>query len=117
MGSIDAGTGAYKKGERGFDDPYRTVARFMTDASPVSVTDKLTAFSDRFNQSGVNYQIPPDVLPLIPHSMQDVMPTRNSNYYGGLVWQYLTGSVPKLPGDMDAPGWGDHVRDPYGATP
>lgn len=54
---------------------------------------------------------------MVPRVMQDVLPTRNSNYYGGLAWQHLTGSVPKLPDGIGTPGWGDHIRDPYGAIP
>lgn len=60
---------------------------------------------------------PATVLPMIPSSMQDYFPTRNGNYYGGYAWDYLTGSVPKLPAGFDAPGWGDHARDQYGAIP
>jgi hypothetical protein len=54
---------------------------------------------------------------MIPRAMQEISPTRNSNYYGGFLWQRLTGSLPQLPSDMDAPGWGDHVRDSDGAIP
>jgi hypothetical protein len=117
LGRIKAGTVTYDKGYSNYDLPYRTVAQVTTDAPALEAKERLDSFADRFTQNKVDYQLPPDVLPMIPPSMQDVIPKRNSNYCGGYAWQYLTGSVPKLPAGFDAPGWGDHTRDPFGAMP
>lgn len=117
LGSIKVDTDVYDKDARGYNDDYRTVARFSTDTSPESVAKRLATYGNHFENSGASYQLPPDVLAMVPATRQDELSTRNSNYYGGLVWQNLTGKVPKLPSDMDAPGWGDHTRDPSGAIP
>lgn len=117
LGTTNATVENYDKNYSNYDVPYKTIARFTTDAPASVAKGKLESFANRFNDNQLDYQLPPDVLPMIPSNMQDRIPTRNSNYYGGYAWQYLTGSVPALPAGMDAPGWGDHARDPFGAMP
>lgn len=113
LGSLEATTDEYKSGKsRDYDAPYKPVARFTTDASPESVKEKLEVFSDRFNRGRTTYELPPVPLLMVPPDVRSRLPTRNSNFYGGAVWDYLTSSVPKLPDSIDAPGWADHLRAP-----
>jgi hypothetical protein len=118
FGFVDASSEEYKKDEsRDYDAPYKTAGRFSTDASADSVAHKLEGFANRFNENGVPYELPTAQLPMVPPGVAEHTSTLNSNYYGGTAWQHLTGSVPSLPIGINAPGWGDHLREPYGAIP
>lgn len=70
LGAIKVDTDDYKKGARGYDAPYRAVARFTTDASPDSVLGKLATAGDRFQDNRASCQLPPDILPMVPRVMQ-----------------------------------------------
>lgn len=117
LGGIAASTEEYTKDKsRDYGASYRAVSRFQTDASIDAVKRKLEEFSDRFNREQMPYQLPP-MLPMVPRATRDRLPTLNSNYYGGAAWEYLTGTSLKLPDDIDAPGWADHLRAPIGPPP
>ncbi len=108
MGTIKATTDTYDKNARGYDQPYRKAAAFNTDASPESVRKSLDDFGSAFNKKSIPYVLPDARIPFVPPNRHPLLPTPNSNYYGGAAWQFLTGSVPELPAEIDAPGWGDH---------
>jgi hypothetical protein len=92
----------------------RQTASFVTDVPANEVAKRLKAFSDAFSERRLPYDLPippinpnPDVWVAPPQ-----LPVRNSNYYASAAWEHLTGSVPRLPSDLTAPGWGDHRLKP-----
>lgn len=111
LGTVIATTDPYNAKSNGYDLQYKKVASFDTDASPEHIRDSLTGFGAAFNMKSIPYTMPDLKLPLVPRNRHPLIPTPNSNYYGGAAWQSLTGTVPELPQDIDAPGWGDHRLD------
>jgi hypothetical protein len=108
MGTITATTDPYDAKAHGYNQPYRKIAAFNTDASAESVRKSLDDFGNAFNKKAIPYVLPDVRIPFVPVNRRPIFPTPNSNYYGGAAWQFLTGSVPELPTEIDAPGWGDH---------
>lgn len=108
MGTIIATTDPYDSASNGYNQPYRKVAGFNTDASAESVRASLDGFGKAFNRKAIPYVLPDVRIPFVPANRHPIFPTQNSNYYGGAAWQHLTGAVPELPTEIDAPGWGDH---------
>ncbi|HTR87899.1 MAG TPA: hypothetical protein VMI56_25685 [Reyranella sp.] len=88
-------------------------ATFTTDVPAEEVAARLTKFSDAFSQRKVPYRLPDYLLPGVPESyLRDPPPsTTTSNYYAGAAWEHLTGSLPRLPSGVFAPGWGEHKFD------
>jgi len=87
----------------------RRTASFVTDVPADEVAKRLTAFSSTFSAKRIPYDLPIDP-PVDPYGIVPPvhLPVRNSNYYAGAAWEHFTGTVPELPRDITAPGWGDH---------
>lgn len=108
LGRIGASTDDYGPKSTGFGQPFKRVAVFNTDASSSEVLRALNGFGASFNKQAIPYVLPDPRIPFLPRNKHPLFPTPNSNLYGGAAWEYLTGSPPELPDDIEAPGWGDH---------
>lgn len=113
VGALTASTAELPQGQHAGG---RQAASFVTDVPADEVAKRLTTFSSGFSAKRLPYDLP-ITPPVDPFGMAPPrLPVRNSNYYAGAAWDHLTGSVPPLPRDLVAPGWGDHrlkVGFPY----
>jgi RHS repeat-associated protein len=82
-------TEPYTSSNTGYGQPYVSVSSYTTSMSTDLIVDQLTQFSNQFNSEELPY----------------LYPTPNSNFYAGEAWQNLTGSIPALPSNVNAPGW------------
>lgn len=88
-GSIYATTEPYGLNSRGFHDHYYVAAEYTTDIAAAAIAGDLRNFSTNFNAM------------LKPYFVE----IQNSNTYAATAWRSLTGSIPSLPSNVDAPGY------------
>lgn len=94
FGSIEASIEPYGKHSSGYTERYTLVASFDADVAATKIVEMLRSFSGEFNKLRIPYLIE----------------SLNSNSYGGPAWEMLTGSIPKLPSNLRAPGWADSTE-------
>ncbi len=114
MGTVRASGKKYVKEVTGYGQPYHAVARHVTDESTDSIRRRLDDFAESFNKKNIPYSLPDLRVPFVGFPKNPLFPTPNSNYYAGLAWEHLTGSTPRLPSAVDAPGWRDHLIEGWG---